>query len=134
MCTCTSCRNVSVRKGVEAGVDVFKVHVQVGNFDPGEALLQPVWGPLAEVGRPRVHLDTTMAFTDFFESMAPYPVELRPRLADLGGKVLLGTDFPNIPYEYAHQLEALARLDLGDEWLRGVCWSNAVRLFSRGNS
>jgi len=40
-----------------------------------------------------VHPDTTMAFTHFFESMAPYPVELRPRLADLGGKVLLGTDF-----------------------------------------
>jgi hypothetical protein len=24
--------------------------------------------------------------------------------------VLLGTDFPNIPYEYAHQLAALERL------------------------
>ncbi len=86
---------------------------------------------------PRVALDTTMAFTDFFEAMAPFPPGLRPRLRDLGlaGKVLLGSDFPNIPYAYAHQLAALARLDLGDDWLRAVCWSNARDLFvteSRG--
>ncbi len=80
---------------------------------------------------PRVHLDTTMAFTDFFEEMAPFPRELHPRLRGLGldGKVLLGSDFPNIPYAYAHQLEALERLELGEDWLRAVCWENAVRLF-----
>jgi predicted TIM-barrel fold metal-dependent hydrolase len=79
----------------------------------------------------RVGLDTTMAFTDFFEIMAPYPRSLYARLTDLGlaGKVLLGSDFPNIPYPYAHQLAALARLDLGDDWLRAVCWHNAAGLF-----
>ncbi|GAA2637783.1 amidohydrolase family protein [Paractinoplanes durhamensis] len=79
----------------------------------------------------RVRLDTTMAFTDFFEEMAPFPAGLRPRLHDLGlaGKVLLGSDFPNIPYAYAHQLESLARLDLGDDWLRAVLWHNARDLF-----
>jgi hypothetical protein len=79
---------------------------------------------------PRVHLDTTMAFTDFSERMAPYPVWLLPRLRDLGlaGRVLLGSDFPNIPYPYAHQLQALVRLDLGDDWLRAVCWHNAAAL------
>jgi len=46
--------------------------------------------------------------------------------------VLLGSDFPSIPYEYAHQLEALERLDLGPEWLRAVCWDNAVRLLGLG--
>ena len=53
----------------------------------------------------------------------------RPRLRELGlaGKVLLGSDFPNIPYPYAHQLDALAGLDLGDDWLRAVCWTNATR-------
>ena len=58
----------------------------------------------------RVALDTTMAFTDFFSEMGGvYPTALLPRLRDLGlaGKVLLGSDFPNIPYPYAHQLEAL---------------------------
>jgi predicted TIM-barrel fold metal-dependent hydrolase len=80
---------------------------------------------------PNVRLDTTMAFTDFFQAMTPYPRSLDRRLVDLGlaGKVLLGSDFPNIPYPYAHQLDALARLGLGDDWLRAVCWHNAVALF-----
>jgi hypothetical protein len=77
---------------------------------------------------PGVHLDTTMAFTDFFERFMPFPRELRPRLAALADRVLLGSDFPNIPYPYLHQLEALARLDLGAAWLRAVCHDNATRL------
>ena len=42
-----------------------------------------------------------------------------PRLAALRAKLLLGTDFPNIPYPFAHQIEALDRLGLGPEWLTG---------------
>jgi len=78
----------------------------------------------------RVSLDTTMAFTRFFEAMAPFPRAYLPRLRDLGlvGKVLLGSDFPNLPYPYAEQLAALAALDLGDAWLRAVCWQNAADL------
>ena len=76
----------------------------------------------------RVHLDTTMAFTDFSEARMPFPPELRPRLLALGDRVLLGSDFPNTPYPYAHQLEALQRLDLGADWLRAVLHDNAVRL------
>jgi uncharacterized protein len=166
---------------IEAGTEVFKVHVQVGNFDLTDPLLDEAWGRLADAGTPvvihvgsgpvpnrhtgpapmralmerhprltaviahlgapeyadflaiaeefpRVHLDTTMAFTEFFESMAPYPRDLVPRLRDLGDKVLLGSDFPNIPYPYAHQLQALERLDLGEDWLRRVCWGNAAAL------
>jgi uncharacterized protein len=77
---------------------------------------------------PGVHLDTTMAFTDFMERIAPFPDALRPRLADAADRILLGTDFPNIPYAYLHQLDALARLDLGAAWLRAVCHDNAARL------
>ena len=172
-----------VRQALEAGTKVFKSHIQVGEYDPRDPLLDPVWGLLAEAGTPvvvhagsgpvpaeftgpeglravlerhprltavvahmgapeyaeflrlaeqfdRVHLDTTMAFTSFFEAEAAYPTELLPRLRDLGvgGKVLLGSDFPNIPYEYAHQLEALERLDLGEDWLRAVCHDNAAAL------
>ena len=40
---------------------------------------------------PRVHLDTTMAFTDFTEELAPFPVDLLPRLADLPDRVVLGS-------------------------------------------
>ncbi|WP_415952925.1 amidohydrolase family protein [Streptomyces sp. KLOTTS4A1] len=77
-----------------------------------------------------VHLDTTMVFTDFTELLAPFPPALLPRLADHGDRILLGTDFPNIPYPYPHALEALAALGLGDEWLRAVCFDNAARLFA----
>jgi predicted TIM-barrel fold metal-dependent hydrolase len=166
---------------LERGAEIFKVHVQVGDFDVRDPLLDKVWGQLADAGKPvvihagsgpvpnantgpgpvlevlrrhprltaimahmgapeyaeflemadsfeRVHLDTTMAFTDFFEEMAPYPRDLLPRLVDLADRVLLGSDFPNIPYAYGHQLEALERLGLGEEWLRRVCWENGHTL------
>jgi hypothetical protein len=76
----------------------------------------------------QVHLDTTMAFTGFTESRMPFPPALRPRLRELGDRVLLGSDFPNTPYPYSEQVEALVRLDLGDDWLRGVLHDNAARL------
>ena len=168
---------------VEAGVEVFKVHVQVGDFLLDDPLLEDVWGTLSDARTPvlihagsgpvaspytgpaslrrvlarfpeltvivahlgapeygdflelaeryeRVHLDTTMVFTDFFsEATAAYPTELLPRLQALGEKVLLGTDYPSIPYPYLHQLEALERLELGEHWLRSVCWDNGARLF-----
>ncbi len=81
----------------------------------------------------RVHVDTTMIFTDFFEAGAPYPRDLLPRLAERPDKVLLGSDFPTIPYPYAHQLESLSRVaaehpGLGDDWLRAICWDNPARL------
>lgn len=82
---------------------------------------------------PRVHLDTTMAFTDFFEEGWPFPADLLPRLADLPDRVVLGSDFPQIPYPYVRQLEALEALRereprLDDDWLRAVCWFNGQRL------
>ncbi len=172
------------KDALDRGAQIFKLHLQVGGFDPRAAELDEVWGLLAATGtpvvvhagsgpvahgftgpgpigevlarhprlavvvahagapeyegflelaerHPRVALDTTMAFTDFFEEMAPFPPALRPRLRDLGlsGRVLLGSDFPNIPYAYGHQLQALVRLELGDDWLRAVCWDNARDLF-----
>jgi uncharacterized protein len=79
----------------------------------------------------RVTLDTTMIFTDFFDHLAPFPDAALPLARDLGlaGKVLLGSDFPNIPYPYARQLAGLARLGFGQAWLRAVCWDNPVALF-----
>jgi predicted TIM-barrel fold metal-dependent hydrolase len=77
---------------------------------------------------PNVYLDTTMTFTDFMQRLAPFPAGLRPRLAAAAERILLGSDFPNIPYPYLHQLEALDRLGLGPDWLRAVCHGNATRL------
>jgi predicted TIM-barrel fold metal-dependent hydrolase len=175
-----------VRNRLDAGAEIFKVHVQVGGFDVRDPLLAEAWGVLEDAGTPvvvhagsgpvgtpytgpdpvaqllrrfprlalviahlgapeyaeflalaetheRVCLDTTMVFTSFFDELrAAYPPELLPRLRELQPKVLLGSDFPNIPYPYAEQLDALARLDLGDDWLRAVCWDNALRIFGLG--
>jgi predicted TIM-barrel fold metal-dependent hydrolase len=77
---------------------------------------------------PNVHLDTTMAGTDFTNAFAPMPPGYVRRLGDLGERVVLGADFPNIPYPYCEQLAALDRLGLGDDWLRAVLWHNGARL------
>ncbi len=172
---------------VEDGVEVFKLHTQVGEFRLDDPLLDEPFGTLEDAGTPVVihvgsgpvgndftgpehlerllvrhprlavviahmgapeyaefltlaetyehtRLDTTMVFTDFFDQDAAYPEDLLTRLADLGDKVLLGTDFPTIPYPVLEQLEGLGRLrerhpGLGDEWLRRVCWHNGVELF-----
>jgi len=77
-----------------------------------------------------VLLDTTLAFTPFVEEGSiPFPRSELPLLRALGDRVLLGTDFPNIPHAYADGLEALERVGLGPEWLRAVCRDNAARLF-----
>ena len=77
---------------------------------------------------PNVHLDTTMVATDFFNALTRPPVAVVQRWRVLQDRIVLGTDFPNIPYVYGHQLHALERLELGDEWLRAVCWDNPARL------
>jgi uncharacterized protein len=83
---------------------------------------------------PNVHVDTTMVGTDYLNAFAPLPADVVRRLGELGHRVVLGTDFPNIPYPYADQLAALERLGLGEQWLREVCWHNGVRLFGLAES
>jgi hypothetical protein len=170
-----------VRAALDAGTRIFKVHVQVGGYDPRDGELDQVWGMLADAavpvvvhcgsgplpGRhtgpgpfgavlaehpaltaviahcgapefaehldlvdryPNVHVDTTMVGTDFMNTLAPVPPDVVTRLGALGDRVVLGSDFPNIPYPFAAQLDALERFELGDEWLRAVCWTNGARL------
>jgi len=71
-----------------------------------------------------------MAFTAFAENAAPFPRAEFPRLTALGDRVLLGTDFPNIPYAYPEALEALERAGPSTQWLRAVCHDNAAKLFA----
>jgi uncharacterized protein len=75
-----------------------------------------------------VHVDTTMCFTDSFGSQEELGRQLAPQLGALRDKVVFGTDFPNIPHPYAHQIEVLLRLELGDDWMRAVLWHNGARL------
>lgn len=74
---------------------------------------------------PRTYIDTTMVGTPFSEAMNPLPPDWAARLAHVADRVVLGTDFPNIPYEYATQLRAIASWAaaddrLGDAFLRAV--------------
>jgi predicted TIM-barrel fold metal-dependent hydrolase len=172
-----------VEHALTEGAAIFKVHVQVGGFDPADPLLDDVWGLLAEAGvpavvhagsgptpgahtgpgpfgavlarhpsltaviahmgmpdydeflrfaetYPNVRVDTTMCFVDSFDAAqaAQLRASLAPRLAELQRKVLFGADFPNIPHPYAHQIDVLTRLELGDDWMRDVMWHNAARL------
>ena len=66
-----------------------------------------------------VRLDTTMVGTPFTEDFAPLPLDWAARLAELSGegRVVLGTDFPNIPYGYWRQLEAIRSWALADDRL-----------------
>lgn len=174
-----------VAAGIDAGVEIFKLHTQVGEFLLDDPLLMEAWEALEDAGTPIVihvgsgpvgnaftgpehlerllklfpdlrvivahlgapefaefldlaeayehtWLDTTMVFTDFF---VPFPGALVPRLADLGDKILYGSDFPNLPYDYSHQFDGLARLlghapGLDEAWLAKVCWHNAHGLFT----
>lgn len=78
-----------------------------------------------------VHLDTTMAFTPFVDDMMPAPGEVLRRLPDVADRILFGSDFPNIPYDYATAMTAITALDgIDDTWLRGVFYGNAARLFA----
>lgn len=173
-----------VAEAIHAGVRVFKAHVQVGDYDPNDPLLDDVWNVIEEAGTPVVihcgsgpvpgehtgpqpirqllsryprltliiahmgmpeygefldicrdfdwvWLDTTMAFTAFVNEAMPFPgVQLR-RLPAAGDRILFGSDFPNIPYGYFDAMTAITRLPgIDDDWLRGVFYRNAARLFA----
>lgn len=64
-----------------------------------------------------VHLDTTMVGTPFSEKLAPLPPDWPARLAEVPGRVVFGTDFPNIPYDYAQQVRAVASWALAEDRL-----------------
>lgn len=43
-----------VREAVAAGAQIFKAHVQVGDYDPNSSLLDPVWEALSDLRTPLV--------------------------------------------------------------------------------
>jgi len=170
-----------VRWALDQGARIFKVHVQVGGFDPADEVLDEAWGLLAEAGvpvvthcgsgplagahtgpgpisqvlqrhpalrlviahagapeyaehldlalaYPNVMIDTTMVGTGFMNEIAPIPADVLARYRDAPTRIVLGSDFPNIPYSYAHQIQSLIDWDFGDDWLRQVLWHNGARL------
>jgi hypothetical protein len=69
-----------------------------------------------------------MGLTTFMQGLQAFPQSLLPRLraASSDGLVLFGSDFPNIPYPYAHQVQVL--LDHGLD-MPEVLWGAPTRLF-----
>jgi predicted TIM-barrel fold metal-dependent hydrolase len=123
--------------GAHTGLDVFGEVLAAHPRLPvvlAHAGMPDFAGALALVHRyERVHLDTTMVGTPFSLRMAPLPVDWPARLVDVADRVVLGTDFPNIPYAYAEQVKAIvgwAAADerLGPSFLRSVLHDAPARL------
>ena len=119
------------------GLDVFE---QVIAANPGLVAV------LAHAGMPdyqralelakryeHVYLDTTMVGTPFTERTMPLPADWPTRLVEVADRIVLGTDFPQIPYAYVEQLRAIhhwAAADdrLGTGFLRAVLHDTPARL------
>ncbi len=123
--------------GEFTGLDVF---AQVLAEQPGlvavlaHAGMPDFDGSLQLLARyPRVYLDTTMVGTPFTEARMPLPPDWPARLAEHTDRVVLGTDFPQIPYPYSVQLGTIAGwasadARLGAPFLRAVLHDTPARL------
>lgn len=177
-----------VDDAIRVGARCAKAHVQVGDYDPRDALLDGVWGALADAGvpvvlhcghkplsstytgldiftevlrrhprlvavlahaampeyeqalelvkrYPGVYLDTTMVGVPFSDTFAPLPADWASRLVPVADRIVLGTDFPNIPYSYDTQLRAIAGWAaaddrLGEPFLRAVLHDTPATLLA----
>lgn len=54
-----------------------------------------------------MHIDTCMVGVPFTTRMAAMPDDWNLRIAGIADRVVLGSDFPNIPYPYEVQLDAV---------------------------
>lgn len=90
----------------------------------------PDFAAFLDIGdeHPHVRFDTAMVFTDP-PHLNAFPEEHLERVAALGDRILFGSDFPTIPHRFAAQVEGLADLGFGPEWLRQVLWHNGVQAF-----
>jgi predicted TIM-barrel fold metal-dependent hydrolase len=71
-----------------------------------------------------LYLDTTMAIASYFPG-GPNAEMLRRR----PDRILYGTDFPNLPYEWSRELEVVRALRLPPADEARVLGGNAARLF-----
>jgi predicted TIM-barrel fold metal-dependent hydrolase len=78
---------------------------------------------------PTVHFDTAMncVHTHVFDRNCPGRAFFE-RFAD---RIVFGSDFPNIPYAYSEQIDAIKGLRLGEEAERAVFRGNALRLLGQ---
>ena len=88
---------------------------------------------------PNLYLDTSVNFIDpavMAELIAAgefpplqVPSSFDPEvLLELSDRLLFGSDYPNIPYDYSDCIDSILALELGEEFNRKVFFENAGRL------
>jgi predicted TIM-barrel fold metal-dependent hydrolase len=90
-------------------------HLGADQFAQFEALLPEFAG---------LYLDTAMVIGGYFP-IGP-DLEMLRRRPD---RILYGTDFPNLPYDWKRELTVLKKLGLPQDALDQILWRNASRLF-----
>lgn len=124
-------------RGDHTGIDVFAevlrehprlvtvlAHAGMPEYDAALRLVEQYSG---------VYLDTTMVGVAFTERLCPLPQDWPARLSRVADRVVLGSDFPNIPYRYSDQLAAIAGWAASDDrlgipFLRSVLRDAPARL------
>ncbi len=76
---------------------------------------------------PNLYMDTTMVFVDFFATGEGTDSSLEI-LRKFPEKILFGSDFPNIPYNYSHPVEKLLLSGLEKDILQKIFYKNFLSL------
>ena len=72
-------------------------------------------------------LDTTMVLTDYLKGELPLRLQdMRP------DRIMYGSDFPNIPYAWDHELKWIVEKNFPDEFLKAVLGENAKKFYGIG--
>lgn len=77
-----------------------------------------------------LYLDTTMIYIP--NNVFPERVTKRPSKEDLVSyqdRILFGSDFPNIPYDYENSTKGLLDLDLSRKFYQNIFYNNAKKIF-----
>src|SRR5690606_3498892 len=88
----------------------------------------------------RLYLDTTMTLGGHFEvrpgldmigaeEVEAWQARVESIVRAYPGRVLFGTDFPNIPYEWDRELRRILAMSLPEEALEALLGETAARLF-----
>jgi len=78
-----------------------------------------------------LYLDTTMIYIP--DNIFPERKSKQPKLEELisyQDRILFGSDFPNIPYDYQLSTKGLLEFDLSKNFYENIFFNNAKRLFS----
>ena len=90
-------------------------HLGANEFDAFEALLGEF---------PNLYLDTAMAIGRYLDARPDLQL-----LARHPERILYGSDYPNLPYEWTRELEVIRGMALPDEARQLILAGNAARLF-----